>query len=121
MTRSSNRAAFIAVAGLVVALPWGWAVGEQPTSPEAGHATPPGPQAMQRMPCGKRTDVVRMLRENSGEGPIAHGLANTGAVAEVFISAEGTWTIVATSPNGLSCMIGTGQAWQPTIARDDTI
>ena len=49
---------------------------------------PGSAQAMQ-MPCGKRTDVVRMLRENFGEGPIAQGLAHTGAVAEIFISAQG--------------------------------
>ena len=81
---------------------------------------PGSAQAMQ-MPCGKRTDVVRMLRENFGEGPIAQGLAHTGAVAEIFISAQGNWTIIATSPNGMSCMIGSGQAWQPAVAHDDTI
>jgi hypothetical protein len=62
-----------------------------------------------------------MLRDNFGEGPIGHGLANTGAVAEVFISANGTWTIVTTTPNGLSCLIGSGESWQPVVARDDTI
>jgi hypothetical protein len=62
-----------------------------------------------------------MLRENFGESTIAQGLAHTGAVAEVFISAKGTWTIVATSPTGLTCMVGSGESWQPTVARDDTI
>jgi len=44
-----------------------------------------------------------------------------GAVAEIFISAQGNWTIVATLPNGMICMIGSGQAWQPAVAHDDTI
>ena len=105
----------------MVVLPLGWAVGEQPVNPRVGgHAMPGSAQAMQ-MPCGKRTDVVRMLRENFGEGPIAQGLAHTGAVAEIFISAQGNWTIVATSPNGMICMIGSRQAWQPAVAHDDTI
>lgn len=124
MTPFSKRSFVIAAAGLLAALPLGWAAGEPPTMPQMrGHAMPlpDTPQAGQQMPCGKRTDVVRMLRENFGEGPIAHGLSDTGAVAEVFISAEGTWTIVATSPHGLSCMIGTGQSWQPVVARDDTL
>jgi hypothetical protein len=82
---------------------------------------PGAPQTTQQMPCGKRTDVVRMLRENYGEGPIAQGLAHTGAVAEVFINSQGNWTIVATSPNGLTCMVGSGESWQPTVARDDTM
>jgi hypothetical protein len=81
----------------------------------------PGSAHAMRMPCGKRTDVVHMLRENFGEGPIAPGLAHTGAVAEIFISAQGNWAIIATSPNGMSCMIGSGQAWQPAVAHDDTI
>jgi hypothetical protein len=79
------------------------------------------PHMVQQMPCGKRTDVIRMLRENFGEGPMGRGLADSGAVAEVFTSANGTWTIVTTSPSGLSCMIGTGQSWQPIVAQDDTI
>jgi hypothetical protein len=83
-----------------------------------------------RLPClthrgrflaGKRTDVVRVLRETFGETAIAQGLAHTGAVAEVFTSAKGTWTILATSPNGLTCMVGSGEAWQPKIAHDGTI
>jgi hypothetical protein len=81
----------------------------------------PMPPAATAVPCGKRADVVRMLRENFGETQIAHGLANTGAVAEVFISAKGTWTIVATGPTGLTCMIGSGESWQPEVARDGTI
>jgi hypothetical protein len=73
------------------------------------------------MPCGKRADVVKMLRDSFGETQIAQGLANTGSVAEVFISSKGTWTIVATSPNGLSCLVGAGESWQAKIASGDTI
>ena len=121
MARFRNRSLLIAAVGLMVALPLGWAVGEQQTTPDMGGAMPGGPHATTQMPCGKRTDVVRMLRETFGEGPIAQGLANTGAVAEVFINAEGHWTIVASSPNGLTCMIGAGESWQPVVARDDTM
>jgi hypothetical protein len=122
MTRFRNRSLLIAAAGLMIALPLGWAVGEQQTIPDvSGHAMPGRSQAMTQMPCGKRTDVVRMLRENFGEGPIAQGLANTGAVAEVFLNSQGNWTIVVSSPNGLSCMIGAGESWQPVVARDDTM
>ena len=79
----------------MVVLPLGWAVGEQPAIPNAGGFAMPGAAQAMQMPCGKRPDVVRMLRENFGEGPIAQGLAHTGAVAEIFISAQGNWTIVA--------------------------
>ena len=95
MTRFCNRSLLIAAAGLMVVLPLGWAVGEQPVIPNAGGFAMPGAAQAMQMPCGKRPDVVRMLRENFGEGPIAQGLAHTGAVAEIFISAQGNWTIVA--------------------------
>jgi hypothetical protein len=83
-----------------------------------GQQTQPNPQ---RMACGNRSEVVRILRENFDEKPVAHGLANTGMLAEIFSSPRGTWTIVATSPNGMSCMIGAGDAWKTTLARDDSI
>ena len=122
MTRLSHRALFIAAAALMVALPVGWAAGDQTAIPESNRrGTVPMPHAMQAMPCGKRTDVVKMLRDNFGEAPIAHGLADSGAVAEIFISSKGTWTIVATAPDGTTCMVGSGQSWQPVVARDDTI
>jgi hypothetical protein len=120
MTRLSHRALFIAAAALMVALPVGWAAGDQTAIPNR-RGTVPMPHAMQAMPCGKRTDVVKMLRDNFGESPIAHGLADSGAVAEIFISSKGTWTIVATAPDGTTCMVGSGQSWQPVVARDDTI
>jgi hypothetical protein len=97
----------------------GWAAAEE--AQESAAPAAPHPRTATYMPCGKRTDVVKMLRESFGETQIAQGLANTGSVAEVFISSKGTWTIVATSPNGLSCLIGAGESWQAKIAQDGTI
>jgi len=124
VTRLIRRSIVIAAAGLMAALPLGWAVGEEPAVPE--QAVPePAPRAMpyavQKMPCAARGEVVKMLRDHFGETPIAHGLAHTGAVAEVFLGPKGTWTIVATSPNGLSCMVGSGESWQSQVTHDDTI
>lgn len=119
MMRFGNRSLLIAAAGLLVALPVGWAAAEEApayTSPPPAH-----PRATAHVPCGKRADVVKMLRDSFGETQVAQGLANTGSVAEVFISSKGTWTIVATSPNGLSCLVGAGESWQAKVARDDTI
>jgi hypothetical protein len=70
-----------------------------------------------QLPCGTRTEMVNILTENYGEKEVAHGLANTGALAELFVGPSGTWTIVATSPNGKSCLIGAGQAWERTTTK----
>ncbi len=112
------RILLVAAAALLSALPADVTMSEPDT---AVSASPPVAYGAQQRPCGQRSDVVRMLRERFGEAPIAHGLANTGAVAEVFISSKGSWTIVATSPNGLTCMVGSGESWQPVVASDDTI
>jgi hypothetical protein len=122
MTRLSHRAFFIVAATLMIALPVGWAAGDQTAIPDSNRrGAAPMPYAVPAMPCGKRTDVVKMLRDTFGETAIAHGLADTGAVAEIFISSKGTWTIVATAPDGTTCMVGSGQSWQPVVARDGTI
>ena len=118
MTQISNRARLMAAAVVMCALPASSTMSE-PKRTAAENA--PAPYGVQQMPCGKRPDVVRMLREQFRESPIAYGLADSGAVAEVFISSNGTWTIVATSPNGTTCMVGSGRSWQPVVARDDTI
>ena len=119
MTQVSNRALLIAAAAVMCALPASSTMSEPKRA--ATEYAPAPPYGVQQMQCGKRPDVVRMLREQFGESPIAHGLADSGAVAEVFISSNGTWTIVATSPNGTTCMVGSGRSWQPVVARDDTI
>jgi hypothetical protein len=124
MRRFIHRSLLIAAAGFLAALPMGLAIGEEPaTPPQAVPNHTPGamPYVAQRMPCAARADVAKMLRQYFGETPIAHGLAHTGAVAEVFLGPKGTWTIVATSPNGLSCMVGSGESWQSQVAHDDTI
>jgi hypothetical protein len=116
MIRVANRTLLIAAVALMSTLPADMTLSE----PEITAPQGPQPHMLQRA-CGKRTDVVRVLREQYGETPTAHGLSDAGTVAEVFTSATGSWTIIATAPNGLTCMVGAGQSWQPAVARDDTI
>ena len=124
MSRFIKRAIFVTAAGLIAAMPAGFAAGGEPAaiSPTAKEQLP-GAQgyAIQQMPCAARGEVVKMLREHFGESPIAHGTAHTGATAEVFLGPKGTWSIVATAPNGLSCMVGSGENWQAQVTHDDTI
>jgi hypothetical protein len=89
--------------------------------PAGRHARIATPQRIAAAACGQRADVEKMLKEQYGERAMAHGLAHSGAVAEIFTSPKGTWTIIATSPNGISCMIGSGESWKTTLAADETI
>ncbi len=78
----------------------------------------PGAQAQQIGPyCSARTDVLTQLKGNYAEKPRAMGLASNGFVVEVLSSEDGTWTIIITQPDGLTCLMATGKHWQPVIAK----
>jgi hypothetical protein len=63
--------------------------------------------------CGHRADVLKELSERYKEAPVALGLANNGSLLEVRSSDGGTtWTIIVTSPDGMSCLVAAGEDWQ---------
>ncbi len=68
--------------------------------------------ATAQMMCGPRNNVVANLEKGYSEHPVSMGLASNGAVIEVFLSEAGTFTIVMTRPNGLSCLMAAGKDWQ---------
>ncbi len=59
-----------------------------------------------------RQNVVKVLAERYGEAPTSMGLGSNGHVVEVFSSDSGSWTLIVTAPNGRSCMMASGQAWE---------
>lgn len=68
---------------------------------------------LQASACVKRPDLVRYLSKEFKEVPIARGLADSGAVFEVFSHRDGaTWTIVVTMPSGATCLVATGNYWE---------
>ncbi len=65
------------------------------------------------MGCGARDSVVAQLGEKYGEIRRGGGLAGPTAIYEIWASeATGTWTILKTTPNGLSCVMAVGEGWQ---------
>ncbi len=65
--------------------------------------------------CGHRKDVLKELSERYKEAPVALGVASNGGLLEVLSSNGGaTWTIIVTSPDGVSCLVAAGEDWQPT-------
>ncbi len=62
--------------------------------------------------CAKRSEVVARLREGYGETRRAYGLERADAMYEVFASdGAGTWTIIVSSPDGVSCLVASGRNW----------
>ena len=70
-------------------------------------------QAQNRPNCAERATVVARLAEGYGEARQSIGLAPNNAVVEVFANEEtGTWTITVTMPNGTTCLVASGQAYE---------
>jgi hypothetical protein len=89
------RTTCIAAAALVLA------------APAFAQSAPGGPA------CVKRADLIKHLAAKYHEAPAAVGVADNGALLEVFASKSGeTWTVMVTMPNGISCMVATGQQWE---------
>ena len=76
-------------------------------------------QNAQPAACADRTSLVRSLSNNYAEQPRSLGLAANGAVFEIFTSETGSWTILVTRPDGVSCLMATGEGWEnlPQLAQ----
>ena len=69
--------------------------------------------AAQGQNCGNRDLVVERLTTKYGESRQSIGMAPKGRVVEVFASHEtGTWTITITMPNGVTCLVASGQSFE---------
>ena len=63
--------------------------------------------------CAPREAVVDRLARKYGETRQSIGLGANNAMVEVFASDEtGTWTITVTMPNGVTCLVASGQAFE---------
>lgn len=67
--------------------------------------------------CAERGAIVARLADAYGQ--VRTGGAAAGALAfyEVFASADtGTWTILLSGLNGISCIMAAGEGWEPVAA-----
>lgn len=63
--------------------------------------------------CMNRADALDHLSSKYAETPIALGLEKRGGVVEIFSSGDGaTWTMAFTRPDGETCLVASGEAWQ---------
>jgi len=82
-------------------------------------AAPAAPAAMAQSsgsaPCGKRDELLSHLSQKYSEQPVAMGLSTNGSVVEVLSSKTGgSFTIVYTMPNGMTCLMAAGSNWEFT-------
>jgi hypothetical protein len=87
------------------------------TSPLAAQAN----QGGVRMPCHNASEIAKQLSSKYEEAPVAFGLQSNGNLLQVYASTQkDTWTVVSTTPNGMSCIVAAGKKWEslPFISTD---
>ncbi len=68
--------------------------------------------------CETRSAVLDFLSTKYSEAPIAMGMSKDGGVVEILTSGPGsTFTIIVTTPNGLTCMVAAGDSWENLAPR----
>ena len=78
------------------------------------------PAAAQQV-CAPHDKAAQSLQKQFDEQVVGRGLTPSGkALFELFVSKTGSWTVLVTYPDGRSCMVATGEAWQriPVLAGD---
>jgi hypothetical protein len=65
------------------------------------------------MYCGPRKDLLMKLAGSLHQQPASVALTNDGQLLEILKGdTDLTWTILITSPQGLSCVVAAGEDWQ---------
>ena len=62
--------------------------------------------------CTAHQQMVSLLSKKYSEAPMGIGTVNQDRVMQIFVSAKGSWTIVVTKTDGLSCIVAAGQNWE---------
>lgn len=98
-------------AGLVLAVsPLVSATGGEPArSPLAPEAS-----MLEMAMCGDRDAVLSELKQQFDERPLAVGQVDGNAVIEILASDSGSWTILATGTDGMSCIVSAGEGFEST-------
>ncbi len=114
MSPMLRRISFRAAAGLALALlaAGGLPLGSGPASAQGAPAA-----------CGARDGLLSQLARKYGEVPVAIGVTGGvagGALVELLTDKDGlTWTLILTTPQGLSCLIASGEGWRPLAPAPD--
>ena len=57
--------------------------------------------------------MLELLSKKYSEAPVAVGVTNNGGLVEVLSTGDGnTWSMIITSPQGMSCLVAAGEGWR---------
>jgi hypothetical protein len=77
----------------------------------------PAPAA--ERPCAQTDRLSELLDHTYGEMPVSTGLQGNGQLLQIYASpTTRSWTAVTTTPQGVSCVLATGQRWGEEVAEE---
>jgi hypothetical protein len=62
--------------------------------------------------CSEHNSMVKLLGKRYQEALSQYGISGQTNLVEIFVSKAGTFTIIATRTDGVSCIIATGDSWE---------
>jgi hypothetical protein len=79
----------------------------------AGLAVVSTSAAVAQPQCDQRDSVLQVLQQKYKEQPVALGVTHNGGLVEVLTTGTGTtWSIIVTTPQGMSCLVAAGEGWK---------
>ena len=71
--------------------------------------------------CSDRERMVNHLSATYGEKLRGAGLQSATGLMELYVSEEGSWTLLLTRPDGTSCPVAVGEQWRHDLADEDDV
>ena len=63
--------------------------------------------------CGRRDYIIKQLGKQFAEVRRATGMMRKSGLMEIYVSKKkGTWTVLVTSPRGMTCIVAAGEMWE---------
>ena len=62
--------------------------------------------------CKPRSEMVAFLKDTYGESLVSIGRLQSKGVMEVYASKSGTFSVIVTMPDSLTCLAAAGDAYQ---------
>ena len=75
-------------------------------------AAPPGAAPTQARNCLPHDSADKKLHSEFGEKVLGRGVSSDGTLVEIFMGSGGSFTVIKTTPKGMSCVVDFGEGWQ---------
>ncbi len=62
--------------------------------------------------CGSRVEIAAALEHAYSERKAAMALSGSGGLVELYMAADGRWTLLYSMPGGPTCFLAAGEAWE---------